>query len=91
MEELRATLGSVAELLSNGILSAEEAAEIKAGALEDFRTARAAAREQAHTQKEAALRDAQLAGQIHAMAERETQLAGEVLQYAPLLTYRPAS
>ena len=40
MEQLRAALGSVAQLLGDGLLTPAEAAEMKAGAMQDFATTR---------------------------------------------------
>ena len=43
MEQLRGALASVAQLLADGLLTAGEAAAIKAGALADFQAARSRA------------------------------------------------
>ena len=40
MEQFRATLSSVAQLLGEGLLTAAEAAEMKAAAMQDFNMSR---------------------------------------------------
>ena len=40
MEQLRATLGSLAQLVGDGLLTPAEAAEMKAAAMQDFATTR---------------------------------------------------
>ena len=45
MEQLRATLGSVAQLLGDGLLTPAEAADMKATAMQDFARTRCGCRD----------------------------------------------
>ena len=81
MEELRTALATTALLLDEGLLSAEEATELKKEALLDFHAVRSAEREKVQLAQEAVQLAGETARQQAQLAQEVAHLAGETARY----------